>query len=114
VENLMSGKPKVSHDDMYIVSKERLSFGFDSLYFRYESVIKELSFYKEAEAKHNGETCFNRSAWVKAHLEHYYKVLEQLTHAHTEECCDDRMSVKEASYAFQELAKKASEATGGI
>ena len=109
----MSGKPK--KNDMHIILKDRLDFGFDSLYFRYASAIIELSFYKEAEARHNGETYFNRNAWVKAHLEHYYRALEQLTHAHAEEkCCDDRISIKQASHAFQELAKKASEAVGGI
>lgn len=108
----MSGKPK--KNDIHIILKDRLDFGFDSLYFRYESVIKELSFYKEAEAKRNGEVCFNRNTWVNAHLEHYYKALEQLTHAHAEERCDDRISIEEASRAFQELAKKAGEATGGI
>ena len=107
----MSGKPKVNRDD---ILKDRLDFGFDSLYFRYASAIIELSFYKEAEARHNGETYFNRNAWVKAHLEHYYRALEQLTHAHAEEYCDDRISVEKASHAFQELAKKASEVVGGI
>ena len=110
----MSGKPKVNRDEIHTIAKERLNFGFDSLYFRYAAAIIELSFYKEAEAKRNGEVYFNRNTWVNAHLEHYYKALEQLTHAHAEERCDDRISIEEASYAFQELAKKASEVVGGI
>ena len=33
------------------IKKDRLDFGFDSIYFRYSEAIEELSWYKEIEAR---------------------------------------------------------------
>ena len=65
------------------IKKDRLDFGFDSIYFRYSEVVEELSWYKEIEARRQNEH-FNRKAWCDSKRMHFYKCLEQLVHAHPE------------------------------
>ena len=75
----------VSRDDFDILCKERLDFGFDSIYFRYSEAIEELSWFKEQEARQNGNHNFDRKDWCNAKRIHFYDCLEQLLHAHESE-----------------------------
>ena len=100
------------------VLKDRLDFGFDSIYFRYAEAIVELSFYKEREALKNGKR-FERERWARTKLEHFWNCLEQLTNAHLvpEESKDiytSGLKYEEAAKIFKEFAEIAQEATGGI
>ena len=64
------------------ILKDRLDFGFDSIYFRYSEIIEELSWFKEQEAYRNGDRSFDREAWCNVKRRHFYKCLEQLLCAH--------------------------------
>ena len=75
---------RVDRDSLNTLIKDRLDFGFDSIYFRYSEVIEELSWLKEAEAKRNGNFNFNRKSWCETKRMHFYNCLEQLTNAHTQ------------------------------
>lgn len=99
--------------DIYnTIMKDRLDFGFDSIYFRYSEAISELSFFKDLEAKRNG-LIFDRKTWVETKLMHFYNALEQLTHAHEEEYVD-KIDIENAKKVFQEFAKIANDTTGGF
>ena len=75
----------LSREDFNAICKDRLDFGFDSIYFRYSEAIEELSWFKEAEARRNGNMNFNRKNWCDTRRQHFYMCLEQLTHAHEQE-----------------------------
>lgn len=75
----------LSREDFNTICKDRLDFGFDSIYFRYSKAIEELSWFKEAEARHNGNMNFNRKNWCDTRKQHFYMCLEQLLHAHESE-----------------------------
>ena len=103
-------------DRMDKLLKDRLDFGFDSIYFRYAEAIVELSFYKEREKMKKGES-FSRERWVHARLSHFWNCLEQLTNAHPtpEESKDgSTTTLKDAAKLFQEFSAAAQEATGGF
>ena len=102
----------LNRDDYNMIYKDRLDFGFDSIYFRYAEAIIELSFFKDMEAKRNGRD-FNREVWVQGKLMHFYNTLEQLTHAHEEEYAD-KIDIENAKKVFQEFAKIANDTTGGF
>ena len=74
----------LSREDFNTIYKDRLDFGFDSIYFRYSEVVEELSWFKEAEARREGRN-FNRKNWCETRRQHFYMCLEQLTHAHEQE-----------------------------
>jgi hypothetical protein len=74
----------ISKKDYNTLVKDRLDFGFDSIYFRYSEAIEELSYYKEREA-HKECTHFDRKHWADGHKMHFYGALEQLLQAHKEE-----------------------------
>ena len=71
------------------LSKDRLDFEFDSIYFRYSEVIEELSWLKELEARRNGDMTFNRKHWSETKRMHFYSCLEQLLCAHEREDKND-------------------------
>ena len=101
----------LTREDFNMICKDRMDFGFDSIYFRYAEAIIELSFFKDMEAKKTGRD-FDRKVWVEGKLMHFYNCLEQLTHAHEkEEAIKYNERMKEA---FQEFAKTANEITGGF
>lgn len=75
---------RISTKDYNTLLKDRLDFGFDSIYFRYSEVIDELSYYKEREAHKEG-AYFNRKQWADGRKMHFYGALEQLLQAHKEE-----------------------------
>ena len=71
----------IHRDDYNMILKDRLDFGFDSIYFRYSEAIEELSWFKEREALKNGRD-FDRRRWCDTKRQHFYGALEQLLHAH--------------------------------
>ena len=74
----------VSSDELNQILKDRLDFGFDSIYFRYSEAIEELAYYKEREAHKEG-THFDRKRWADGRKMHFYNCLEQLLQAHKSE-----------------------------
>ena len=71
----------VDRNELDKIVKDRLDFGFDSIYFRYAEVCDELAAYQsvvdhvpahEARKRMNGRKM------------HFYQALEQLVHAHPE------------------------------
>lgn len=74
----------ISKKDYNALIKDRLDFGFDSIYFRYSEAIEELSYYKEREA-HKECTHFDRKRWANGQKMHFYNCLEQLLQAHVQE-----------------------------
>lgn len=66
------------------IKKDRLDFGFDSIYFRYSELVEELSWHKELHAISKKEH-FNREAWCNSKRMHFYECLEQLVHAHQDQ-----------------------------
>ena len=104
-------------DRMDRVLKDRLDFGFDSIYFRYAEAIVELSFYKEREAIKAGKIYFDRESWVRTKCQHFWDCLEQLTNAHpTPEESKDifTTTLEDAAKIFNKFAAAAQEATGGF
>ena len=75
---------RISREDYNTLVKDRLDFGFDSIYFRYSEAIEELSYYKEKEA-HKECTHFDRKHWANGCKMHFYNALEQLLQAHVQE-----------------------------
>ena len=64
------------------IKKDRLDFGFDSIYFRYSEAIEELSWFKLQEARKEGNCNFDRKAFCNTRKQHFYNCLEQLLRAH--------------------------------
>lgn len=74
----------IDRDTLQQITKDRLDFGFDSIYFRYSEAIEELSHFKEQEARRAGEH-FDRKRFCDARKMHFYQCLEQLLRAHEED-----------------------------
>ena len=72
----------VSHDDFNTLCKDRLDFGFDSIYFRYAEVCDELAAYM-SRADHIDPVEARRR--ISGRKMHFYNALEQLLHAHDQE-----------------------------
>ena len=64
------------------VLKDRLDFGFDSIYFRYAEAIDELAAYK-SKVDGTDPVLERQRMWQRK--QHFYHALEQLVHAHSEE-----------------------------
>lgn len=65
----------VEKNELEILLKDRLDFGFDSIYFRYATLCDELADYK-AYVNHT----------ERKHMKmHFYNALEQFVHAHDQE-----------------------------
>lgn len=75
---------RIDHDTYNQILKDRLDFGFDSIYFRYSEAIEELSYYKEQEAYRSKEY-FDRKQFCNTRKQHFYNCLEQLLQAHQED-----------------------------
>ena len=72
----------VSREDFDAVLKDRLDFGFDSIYFRYAEAIDELAAYKAKAECSDPVVERQRLSFKKMH---FYNALEQLAHAHNQE-----------------------------
>lgn len=66
-------------DDYDMIMKDRLDFGFDSIYFRYAEVCDELAAYK---AQVNNSDPTRERQYMNGRKMHFYDALEQLIHAH--------------------------------
>ena len=73
----------ISRDTLNEVLKDRLDFGFDSIYFRYAEVCDELAAYKAMYDRSRGPVEHHRD--MNHRKMHFYEALEQLVHAHEEE-----------------------------
>ena len=84
VNEELVAKTWVDVNELNQIKKDRLDFGFDSIYFRYSELVEELSWHKELHAISKKEH-FNRKAWCDSKRMHFYECLEQLVHAHPRE-----------------------------
>lgn len=75
-------KVYVDRDELNRVCKDRLDFGFDSIYFRFAEVCDELAMYK-ARVEHTDPIEEKRR--MNSRKQHFYMTLEQLVHAHDQE-----------------------------
>ena len=75
-------KVYVDLDELNRVCKDRLDFGFDSIYFRFAEVCDELAVYK-ARVEHTDPIDEKRR--MNSRKQHFYMTLEQLVHAHDQE-----------------------------
>lgn len=75
------GTVRIDIDALNQMAKDRLDFGFDSIYFRYAEVCDELAVYKAAVEHTNPIEERKRMNYRKMH---FYEALEQLVHAHEE------------------------------
>lgn len=72
----------LNRDDFNTLCKDRLDFGFDSIYFRFAEVCDELAVYK-ARVEHTDPIDEKRR--MNSRKQHFYMTLEQLVHAHDQE-----------------------------
>lgn len=75
-------KVYVDRDELNRVCKDRLDFGFDSIYFRYAEALDELAAYK-AMVERTDPIQVRKQLSHRKH--HFYMTLEQLVHAHDQE-----------------------------
>ena len=71
----------ISKDDYKKITKDRLDFGFDSIYFRFAEVCDELAAY---QAYVNGTNPIKERRNMTGRKQHFYDALEQLVMAHKE------------------------------
>ena len=81
-EKLMRKEICVDREELEKVCKDRLDFGFDSIFFRYAEVCDELAAYK---ARAKGSCPITERALMDGRKMHFYQALEQLLHAHDQE-----------------------------
>lgn len=72
----------VSRDDFDVLCKDRLDFGFDSIYFRHAEALDELAVYKAIAERLDPVQVRKQLNHRKMH---FYNALEQLLHAHDQE-----------------------------
>lgn len=72
----------VNRDGLNTVIKDRLDFGFDSIYFRYSEICDELAMYKSIV---NHTNPLDEKKRLSGYKEHFYITLEQLIRAHEKE-----------------------------
>lgn len=75
-------KVYVNRDELNQVCKDRLDFGFDSIYFRYAEALDELAAYKAIVERIDPVQARKQLSHRK---QHFYIALEQLVHAHDQE-----------------------------
>ena len=81
-EKLERKEVLVDRKELDKIVKDRLDFGFDSIYFRYAEVCDELAVYK---ARANGSCPITERAHMNGRKMDFYQALEQLVHAHESE-----------------------------
>ena len=72
----------LSNEDFDKLCKDRLDFGFDSIYFRYAEALDELAMYQAIIEKIDPIQARKKLIHRKMH---FYNTLEQLVHAHDKE-----------------------------
>lgn len=78
-------KVYVDRDELNRVCKDRLDFGFDSIYFRFAEVCDELAMYK---ARVERTDPIEEKRHMNGRKQHFYMALEQLVQAHPREETD--------------------------
>ena len=73
---------KLPRDVFDELAKDRLDFGFDSIYFRYAEALDELAAYKAIVERIDPIQARKQLSHRK---QHFYMALEQLVHAHDQE-----------------------------
>ena len=76
----------ISKKDYNKIIKDRLDFGFDSIYFRYAEICDELAAYKSRVHGTQADV-EQRAMWARK--QHFYDALEQLLMAHQKDEKDD-------------------------
>ena len=71
----------IPNDTLNQLIKDRLDFGFDSIYFRYAEVCDELAMYKSIIEHSN---LIDERKHMNGRKMHFYNTLEQLLQAHCE------------------------------
>ena len=71
----------IPNDTLNQLIKDRLDFGFDSIYFRYAEVCDELAMYKSIIEHSNP---IDERKHMNGRKMHFYNTLEQLLQAHCE------------------------------
>ena len=71
----------ISKDDYNKIVKDRVDFGFDSIYFRYAEVCDELAAFR---AQYYRTDPIKEQNAMSGRKRHFYDALEQLLMAHTE------------------------------
>lgn len=64
------------------IAKDRIDFGFDSIYFRYAELCDELALYKSI-VEHTDPITERKC--MNSRKMHFYEALEQLVRAHEED-----------------------------
>lgn len=72
----------INRDDLNTICKDRLDFGFDSIYFRYAELCDELAAY-QAHYEHINPIQARKNLNFKKM--HFYNALEQFTQAHKDD-----------------------------
>ena len=72
----------ISKDDYEKIMKDRMDFGFDSIYFRYAEACDELAAYK---ARAHGTDPIKERSYMNGRKQHFYEALEQLLVIHEKE-----------------------------
>ena len=72
----------IEKEDFNTLVKDRLDFGFDSIYFRYAEALDELAAYKAIVERIDPIQARKQLSHRK---QHFYMTLEQLLHAHDQE-----------------------------
>lgn len=67
--------------DYDILCKERMDFGFDSIYFRYSEIVEELGQLKEEKARQENKP-FDKEFWSNEKRSKFWRVLEKLMKIH--------------------------------
>lgn len=81
IKNILNTTHVDITDALSQMVKDRLDFGFDSIYFRYAEVCDELATYKAA-LEHTNPV--EERKHMNCRKMHFYETLEQLVHAHEE------------------------------
>jgi len=71
----------IPNDVLNQLIKDRLDFGFDSIYFRYAEVCNELAMYKAIVER---TSPIDERKHMNGRKMHFYNTLEQLLQAHCE------------------------------
>ena len=74
---------RIARDDYNTLVKDRLDFGFDSIYFRYAEVCDELAAYKALYDRSSNPV--EQRKQMDGRKMHFYNALEQLLQAHVQE-----------------------------
>ena len=72
----------LDRNDFNLICKDRLDFGFDSIYFRYAQICDELAAYKSIVDHIDPIEARRR---IEGRKRYFYNALERFVHAHDQE-----------------------------